>query len=947
MKTFLEELAGHIWLHYAGMTDQLCIVLPNKRAGLYLQQFIAREAGKALWAPRITSIEQLIGEKTGLHFPDHFALMGELYEVHRALRGEQADPFTEFMHWGSTLIRDFNDTDLYLADAKQLFTYLDASRAIATWNPDGRPLSEFQTNYLSFYQSLLDYYEALGERLSQQQRAYPGLAFRKAASDPALYFKQEAPVRYVFAGFNALTPAEEKIIRYLLDEGKAECLWDADEYYLNDVRQEAGLFLRKYRDEWSSGEFLRSGTGWSQPKKINIAGVAGHVAQAKVCGDLLQALDPNEINQTCVVLADESLLLPVLNSIPEFIKTFNITMGFPIRQSPLHTLMIDILSLHENAQRTRALYGDDRLAFTLVQATRILQHPYVISWAGKTKDSAPLMLSLALSQKLRDDLSYYLSPATLEKETLMRSPDGWEKLSLIFGPWNKEGSDVLACVESLLRSLQDHYAHEEGAALEREYLFQYLKLLQGVREILAEHTIPADLATARMVLSETAASSSLPFYGEPLSGLQLMGVLETRNLDFKNIILLSANDETLPGTSSQNSFIPQDIRNDFGLPSYKQKEAVYAYHFYRLMQRSQNISLLYNTQPGHLSSGEKSRFIAQIEHEIPQYNNQVRITDEILSMEPILHQAPLSICIEKTPEIIALIADRGQRGFAPSTLNAYLECPLRFYFQEILRLKEEDEASSSMDAATLGTTLHNTLEKLYQPWLGEVLTAHHYDHMADSALPALKEEFTKNLRGGDARFGKNLLLSRVAETYLQNFLNIEREQTLADQRPRKVEYVEKHLETQFKFGPAPEQEVKVKGRADRIDSTEGNICIIDYKTGKVDLKELQWRDLNALLSSDKKAKGIQLLMYAWLFHRQHAEHSGPLESGIISFRALKNGVLRLQFGDSVDISTGLLQEFETWLAALFRELFDPAQTITQTTDTTACRYCSFSSLCFR
>lgn len=947
MKTFLEELAAHIWARYAEKTDALCIVLPNKRAGLYLKRFIAREAGKAIWAPRIVSIEQLISERTGLRIADHLTLISELYEVHRTLRGETADSFTDFMHWGGTLLHDFNDTDLYLADAKQLFSYLDASRALTLWNPDGRPLSEFQQNYLGFYQSLYSYYTALRERLDQRQWAYPGYAFRKAALNPVECFGNSRGIRYLFAGFNALTPAEEKIIRYLIDEGNAECIWDADAYYLDDPRQEAGHFLRSYRETLSKESFRFTGTGWSTPKNIHITGIAGHVGQAKVCGQILQSLPPEEITQTCVVLADESLLLPVLNAIPESITTFNITMGFPLSQSPLHSLLGDILSLHENAARLQSLYGDGSPVLLAGKVLSILQHPYVISWAGPAEQGDASLLSLAISRKIRESQQYYMSQAGLEKEIRSLSATGWGKLALLFGNWSGQGVDVPSCLESLLLHLQEHYLTMDDATLEREYIFQYLKLLTGMRSILTEYAIPGDLPTTRLLLAEAAGSATLPFYGEPLSGLQIMGVLETRNLDFKNVIVLSVNDDILPGNASQNSYIPHDIRNDFGLPSYKQREAVFSYHFYRLLQRCDRAWLLHNTQPGNLGSGEKSRFLAQLQHELPRVNPLAQITEEVLSVLPALQQPSLAVSIEKTPGILERIADRGRRGFAPSSINAYLDCPLRFYFSEILNLTPEEEATASMDAATLGTTLHNTLEKLYRPYVGQVLTYALIDKISAPALPLLHEEFRNNLRGSDPRFGKNLLLARVAETYLQTFLQGERARSANGQPERMVEAVEQSLSANLRYGNTPEQTVLIKGRVDRIDRIGESVCIYDYKTGHVDEKELKWADLTALLAGTEKSKSIQLITYAWLYGQQHPDASTAIESGIISFRALKKGPLALRLGESTGLTAKVLQEFETWLSGLLSEIFDPTKSFVQTSDEKKCEYCKFRLLCYR
>lgn len=948
MKTFLQDLAGFLWNRYQDKMDKIIVVLPNKRGGLYLKKHLAQEASKTIWAPRILSIEKLISEKSGLRFMDHFSLMLELFQVHRNIKGDQADEFQEFLHWGSTLIKDFNDTDLYLADARQLYTYLDAARAITSWNPDGRPLSEFQKDYLSFFQSLLEYYEQLTAQLESKHSAYPGFAFRKVAENPPAYFNESQGFHYIFAGFNALTPAEEKIIRYLMDEGKAECIWDSDTYYLDDIRQEAGTFLRKYRSEWEQKEFHFEGKGWEGNKKIDIIGVAGYVGQAKACGNILSAMGPEEANDTCVVLADENLLLPVLNSIPAGIGEFNITMGFPLGMSALHSLITDVLKMHENAHRAQEIYERSEPEYYLNDLIKITGHPYIIQWAGKSESNPNLPVSLAVTNQLRKEQRFSVPLSQLKKSFEPHGISAWNKLSQIFEPWYNESSDIMQLLEQLLGALRDYFTGEEQAGLEREFIYQYGLIVQSIRQSLSENAISINITSAGMILRQLTSSASIPFYGEPLIGFQLMGVLETRNLDFKNIIMLSVNDDVIPGGKMQQSYIPQDIRTEFGLPSYKEKEAVYAYHFYRLLQRSENIHLLYNTEADRLSSGDKSRFIAQLLHELPTKNPAAIIKERIISLEPRLNLPPADIIIEKNPAIIQLLKDKAVKGFAPSSINTYLGCSLRFYFQELMGLREENEATESMDAATLGTTIHEALHKIYKDHLQTVFTPDLFSNIKSKALQILRDEFQQNLNGSDIRYGKNLLLFKVAESFLMNFLDYESAQIKENPTQQVfVEYCEHPLEARFPFADGESSTILLKGRADRIDSINGRIRIIDYKTGKVADAELNWQTLEAMIDGEKNDKSMQLLIYAYLYFKKYPEYQGTIESGIVSFRSLSHGLMSLQIAKDKEITPQTMIAFERYLQQLFTDIFDPALPFLQTEDQTKCILCPFRELCYR
>lgn len=950
MKTFLEELSEHILKHHSDHLEKLCIVLPNKRGGLYLKKFIAQQSGKTVWAPRILSIESMVSELSGLELSNHLTLMTELFKVHQTIKQEDAGDFTEFLNWGSIIIKDFNDTDHYLADARQLYNYLDASRAMTLWNPDGRPLTEFQHNYLQFYQSLHVYYEQFRAQLFQKKCAYSGMAFRKLAEAPEAVFEHDTRT-YIFAGFNALTGAEEKIIRYLTQHKKAECIWDGDVYYTENTDQEAGSFLRKYRSDWKLKNLNISTNAFAEKSAtLEVIGVAGNVGQAKVCGDILNKLTPQEIAETCVVLSDEKLLIPMLNAVPAGIEKFNVTMGFPLELSALHTLITGLFSMQESAQRFRGLRDSKDQMIFFKDLQQLLSHPYIIQWTTVQSEEGNYSASHKLTSYFLKQQQYFIPYPVLIEQSKAFGIEVQSRIAVLFSSWTETPGGPLAVLEGLMQQLLEFFTTRPEAQLEREYLYQYKCLVQSARALLEEYALQPDLRGSQAILRLFSQSSSIPFYGEPLSGFQVMGVLETRNLDFKNIIMLSVNDDIIPGGKMQQSYIPNDIRLDFGLPTYKDKEAVFAYHFYRLLQRSEHVRLLYNTQSGPMGGGEQSRFISQLLHELPTYNPNIEITQKIFSLPPLMNLPPTDIVIEKSAEVMKQLENKAIRGFSPSSINAYVNCSLKFYFRELLGLQEKESVEESLDAATLGKTIHDVLHRLYLPFVGKTVEEKDFESMTPQVDALCDEIFHKVLQGGDFRFGKNLLLYKVARTYITNYLRQESQESkdvLRLKNPLQILQLEEELSTTYAVGEIAKCAVKMKGFADRIDQVEDVVRIIDYKTGAVDEKELKLPDLSPFFSEEHSEKAFQLIFYAYLYYKMHPEGKDHITSGLLSFRYLSKGFLPLQLNGSLTISRADALAFEALLKQWVHSVFDTEIPFSQTTDADVCKNCDYAAICYK
>ncbi len=950
MKTFLEELAAQILERHQQHLDKLCVVLPNKRAGLYLKKFIAQQAGKTVWAPRVLSIEALVAELSGLEFGNHLTLMTELFRVHQQLKTDKAGDFTEFLSWGSTLIKDFNDTDHYLADARQLFSYLDASRAMTLWNPDGRPLTEFQLDYLDFYQSLFDYYLRFREQLLQKKLAYSGMAFRMVSENPEPIFSNDQRF-YIFAGFNALTSAEESIIRFLMQAGKAEVIWDADAYYSNNTNQEAGIFLRKHQEQWKLKDLNITTNAFAEKSaSLEIIGVAGQVGQAKVCGELLSRMSKEEIAESCVVLADESLLIPVLNAIPKGIDTFNITMGFPLELSALHQLIVALFNMQEASQRFRGIRGSSEQMVFYKDLHEIVAHPYIAQWMSGSGQNAATAYGSRLATHFLKQQQFFIPIASLLHEAEQLSAETKVQCNLLFSDWAEQDGGALSALNELLSQLLDFFASKNESRLECEYIYQYKCLVQSAISLLSEYSLNPDLSGFQAILKLFSQSASIPFYGEPLSGFQLMGVLETRNLDFKNIIMLSVNDDILPGGKLQQSYLPNDIRSDFGLPTYKDKEAVYAYHFYRLLQRSTQVRLIYNTEPGPMGGGEKSRFIAQLLHELPPYNPSIKITEHIFSLPPLRNLPDTKIVIQKSAEVLALLEKKASSGFSPSSINAYAACSLKFYFGEVLGIREKESVEESLDAAMLGQAIHEVLHRLYKPWVGKSIVAIELKKRSADVESLCNEVFQEMMHGSDFRFGKNLLLYKVALTYISNFLQAEIKQLEDPENSGnslQMVQLEEELSVSYAPGEIAPCTTVMKGFADRIDRLGDITRIIDYKTGKVEDKELKLSDLTTFFTENHSDKAFQLLFYAYLYFKQHKDFNNEITSAIVSFRLLNRGLLPIVLNEQSALSRKDADSFEEVLKQWLQELFNTSLCFEQTEDRERCKFCDYRELCYR
>lgn len=945
MKSFIENLADQI--NKESCTgNELCVVFPNRRAGLFLKRKLIPKDGKPRWAPQIMSIEDFVFSSSRLKEPDNVTLLATLYNAHCNINQNPVS-FDSFMSWGTEILRDFEEIDQYLSDTDSLFHYIRDAKEIELWEP-GKTPTEFESNYIRFYESLADHYDQLKKMLLEKNSAYQGLACRLLAEEPEKYLNKTPWKKIIFAGFNALTPAQLVMLKYLVKENKAEIIFDADAYYIENPVMEAGLFLRKYRSDKSLGDFKNITNDFlRKDRNIYSIGIPGNTGQARVAGSILSMIPPEKHHTTAVVLADESMLLPLLNSLPEELSKFNVTMGFPLSHAPLYALIDSIFQLHVNALNDNST----KPAFYHADVTRLLQNNYLhrifdsshakrLTNAIKKNNysyiSLTEIISLVKSINNSDDTSRNTVPESIanneEEEKII-------KLTDILFAGQQSAVSLLDTIGRILEMLKVGFSKEETTATDSEVLYCLYEKIIGLKGCLTGEDIHIEsLLTLFNFFREIAMSTKVPFYGEPLQGIQVMGMLETRVLDFENVVLVSVNEDILPSAKSNKSFIPFDIRLQHGLPTHHERQAVFAYHFYHLLQRCDNAWLVYNEDDNKLGGGEKSRLIQQLEWELPLNGLEVRKLHYSESAGSI---AARPIIISKDASVMNRLYEKAAKGFSFSSLKKYINCPLSFYYSYILGLEETEEVEEDISARTMGTILHAVLQDLYESKVGHTQDAQILETALGQIDTLMHHKTKKYLPALKIDSGRNLLFIKVAETWLRRFLEDELKGIITNDSPviAGIEYtVTRKLA--IEVPGLTTIEVYLYGLIDRMDIHDGFLRLIDYKTGKVEDKDLKVETADDLFDPEKSMdKQLQLSFYKYIAIADPITNGREIKPGIISFRSLGKGFMPL----NSNVPTA---DFESHLKSLLAEIFNPAQTFEQT-EIKHCKFCNFKQICNR
>lgn len=935
--TFLDKVAEYILRHHGDHPENLTVVLPGRRGKLYLKRSIGKAATIPQIAPRIITTEVLAEELSGLFIADATTQLVEFYHIYRQSQGADADPFDTFCQWAPTLLHDFSDCDNYLCDASQLFGNLSDIKGIENWSLGAPELTDFQKKYLHFWEQLGTWYHQLNSRLLELNSGTAGYVQRIALQN-----SERSNNFTLFCGFNALTAAERKLIDDLQKRGKAASLWDYDEYYLNSASFEAGSFFRKNQPLFSAApdfEHIENKLGTEQ-KTIHVIGAAGAVAEVHAAGEVLSRLQMEDLARakTALIFADEQLLIPALHALPDNTGDINVTMGYPAKTAPISLFVQAVFNLQLNGERFNIRTSKSgQLKFYHQDLLRLLAHPYTCYLLD-----ADCCSELEATIKKRNYI--FCAEEQLAEAVPMMYP---EQLSLLLKPWDNIVT-ALKCLMDLMLQVRERLATTESGAvkMEQEFLYECYLTLNKTQYVLSKTPESFTLKSLRALIQQALQQITIPFYGEPLSGLQIMGMLETRTLDFKRIIIAGVNENILPTGKSQQSFIVNDLRNYFELPSWNEKDAVYAYHFYRLLQRANDITLIYNTETENFQSKERSRFITQLLYELPGVNPRAEISERMhsySSSEQVKHTA--EIVIHKTPAILEKLDTLNVKGFSPSAINMYRQCSLQYYFSYVLGIFEADEVEESAGAATMGTLIHKIMQDLFTPILRQPLQAATISGMSARVEQLATSAFMEKFAEEGKLIGKNLLAKEMATYIVRQFLKSEQERVEQPGLKNNLQVVA--LESPLKRSitlPSGKQ-INFQGTADRIDTTADSVYLLDYKTGKVEATQLKVNDWETLAHDTSKDKAFQLLQYAWMY-APHAENKTILP-GIVPLKSAQYAPMFL----SVDSIIGLKQEhllkFELELTAIITELFAVHIPFTQTPEIKLCVRCRFNTTCKR
>lgn len=925
MKSFLDQLAEEILGREGNDFSDLCVVLPNRRAGVFLRDALSRAGKRTIWAPSILSIEDFVFRLSGSVKAEQVSLLFKLYEVYTHATATP-QPFEQFANWAPIFLADINEVDMNLVDAEDIYAQLYSVERIARWNPSGKPMTDFQKDHLEFVKGLFPLYQQLRARLQQEKLVYQGMAFRHVAENAGTYISTCQWKNIWFAGFNALTVSEEHIIKAFEEAGVAKLFWDVDAYYVNDQVHEAGHYFRKYASGRAHLKVPQQ-VSWKQhflsdeQKDISLIAAQRNVTQAQVAANILSEKvrreGPESLSKVAVVLNDEKLLFPLLNAIPEHISGVNITMGYGLKHSQVVSFVEKLFHLYGRAEKQGGkFYHADVLS--------VVTHPVFVSIStSKNSELKETLIKLNRSYLSADDLRK-LWPNELLFEDQAMAVEGF-----------------IGLLRSTSKTIRETW-NEQSYRLELSFVVLVERILRRMDGLQKEHGVIDSIRTLQVFWHQLINGQQLDFVGEPIGGLQVMGMLETRNLDFEEVIMLSVNEGSLPSGAHSPSYFTFDVRRAFGLACQNERDAVTAYHFYRLLQRAEKAYLIYDQDTESFGGGEVSRYVQQLQMEA---GANIRFKEWRLEQKLPKAAVGQAIVIPKSESEFEKLKAHAERGFSPSALNTYRSCALKFYMRYVAKFKEQEEMVENVDHAQFGTAIHDTLETLYQPYLGQPLSKEDVQQMRSKADDVLAAKFAEHVPKESVMTGTNLLAYEVAKTYVQRVLDLDKE-CVESNRPNTVLKLEQKFVGAFPVQSAGETiEVHLEGTADRIDRTSnGTIRLIDYKTGSA--KKLTQISDKAKFGTPDSDYAFQLLVYHWLYSRSEGN---VMAQPSIFFLRLNEIEKQISISDGkVELEGEDLRAYtEQLLSELFEELFNPEVPFTQTEDEKRCEYCDFKQMCQR
>lgn len=955
METFLKQVAHDLYNKTEGNFTKVAIVFPNKRASLFFNEYLAQESDRPIWSPTYVSISELFRQSSDLSIADPIKLVCDLYKVFQKATGSK-ETLDDFYFWGEMLIADFDDADKNMADTHALFSNLkDLNELMDNYDflEEGQKealsqffhnfsinqVTELKQRFISMWNVLGDIYTEYKALLESQSIAYEGMLYRQVIEQldvEALPYN-----KYIFVGFNVLNKVEHTLFKKLNEAGKAMFYWDYDTFYLNKTPHEAGEFIRRNLRDFPSELPASFFDNLNQPKEVTFIESPTENGQVRYLPQWIRKNLTSQEKETAVVLCNEALLQPVLHALPDNVKHINITMGFPLSQTPAYSFVNALMELHTSG------YNPNNGRYLFAEVISVLKHPYTRQLSPEAEK---------LEQTLTRDNRFYPLPSELKQDNV---------LELLFTP-RRNNLDLCSMLSEALKEVAVIYQQQAAShsdafdQLYRESLFKTYTLVNRFHTLIESKELNVQAGTFQRLLTRVMSSSSIPFHGEPAIGMQVMGVLETRNLDFRHLIMLSVNEGQLPKAGGDSSFIPYNLRKAFGMTTIDHKIAVYAYYFYRLMQRAEKVTLVYNTATDGINRGELSRFMLQflIEWGYPVLRKQLEAAQSPQDSTPII--------IEKTPDIMERmksvfdIRNNPKALISPSALNCYLDCPLKFYYKYVALLSAPDEVTADIDSAKFGSIFHYAAEHIYKD-----LTAHGKLISKENLETLLKDEVRLQTyvdNGFKELFfnlppneqpeynGIQLINSAVIVKYIQQLLRNDLRYapfTFVGSEQRIFENIEICTST-------GDIQSRIGGIIDRIDSKGESLRIVDYKTGgDADTPA----NVQSLFIPDKKRSNyvFQTFLYASIVCKKLREkNDSRLVAPALLYihrAASENYSPVIQMGEPrkpkepVDNFAQHEGDFRENLKTLLEDIFNPDISFTQTEIEDKCAYCDFRALC--
>lgn len=964
---FLSALAHYYIQRYGTAISDFCFVFPSRRAGIFFRNHLANLSPSPLWSPHILTINEFTETIDQTPVADNITLLFKLYEVYAGVN-EQPLTFDEFLPWGEMLLSDFDDIDKYLVDARQLFsnlmslkemeddfTFLDEEqvKAIrmfwASFNP--QKLSDQQRNFLKNWATLYPVYTGFNQLLTNEGLAYTGMVMRRLANRIAARDMPGLPwSRVVLAGFFVLTPSERQLFNYLKNQGKADFFWDCSPWMMQSGKATGPNDMPKlpFRD---AASFLLENTtafpppfDWELPlaaayPDIEIIGVASQTEQLRLVSEFLEQTGAGtaETNDkalgTAIVLTDENMLIPVLHAIPPQFDKINVTLGYPLKNTPIYSLVGAIVQLQRNAKTTR----DGKVWFYFRDVLPVIQHQYI--------SAIDTHNALAVKQKMLGKNSIFV-----EAHELCVG----DYFPLIFRKIT-DSDQIPAYIEHIVFGTYNLIRETTQSYFEQEFVYALYKSVVKLRDLLKKLDKDILPDTWLKLFKKLTETQTVPFKGEPLSGLQVMGMMETRAIDFESLVVLNMNEGVFPKDSAPNTFVPFNLRKGFGLPTLEHQDAIFSYYFFRLIHRAKKLRLVYNSSSQGMQSGEMSRYLYQLIYQHPAKPKLMTAVEQVK-----LYKMP-AVTGHKTPDVLQKLREMGTsegKAISPSALSSYLECELRFFYRYIAGIKETEEISESLDMRVFGILLHDTMEHLYQRFIADgnprVLGEDDLDRLSkDEALigDTIRQVFTEqfselSLKTDDfiELQGKNILVFEVLKKYIRQIIQNDKSVL-----PLTLHHVEASFAMPFTLSDG--SSINIGGKVDRIDETNGTVRVVDYKTGSAvnKVSKLEY------LFEPKKHKDVkaifQTLLYASVL--KHQAFSGRrIAPAVLQLKNVFNqSDYSISIGERSQIQTLELDlvedEFNNHLRLLLDGLFDPQRPFLQTDDVKKCEMCAYRTLCNR